>query len=119
MSADAVTCDACGLPPHGEAADAAQGELPNGWYIRVFGRRRFRLCDCCGSIRHFKGGVSAYLQEALGLAPNAMCDFAASNEPGSGLHRLRIRAGASGPAQDATADLAATHQAPAPDGAKR
>jgi hypothetical protein len=119
MSADTVTCDACGLPPHGEAAAFAPGELPKGWHIRVFGRRRFRLCDCCGSIRHFKGGVSAYLQEALGLAPNAMCDFAASNEPGSGLHRLRIRAAASGLEPGASAEPDAEHRDPASDGVKR
>lgn len=86
----ALVCDACGLPPVAGAADVAPAPdaLPAGWVRRKIGRRTFALCDCCGSIHHFKGGISAYLQDALGVGPNAMCDFA--QEPGSGLHRLRI-----------------------------
>ncbi len=87
-----LVCDACGLPPYppGEAMPAGQS-LPGGWVRRTIGRRTFTLCDCCGSVRHFRGGVSAYLQDALGVAPNAVCDFSASSEPGSGLHRFRVR----------------------------
>lgn len=91
-------CDACGLPPHavedaalaGQERSAGQ-ELPAKWVRRTFGRRKFILCDCCGSTHHFKGGLSTYLQETLGLGPYAVCDFAADAAPGSGLHRLRIK----------------------------
>lgn len=100
---DDLVCDACGLPPQPPVQAVAAGaaatnavapgtaadELPAGWVRRKIGRRTFTLCDCCGSIHHFKGGISAYLQDALGLGPNAMCDFAEA--PGSGLHRLRVR----------------------------
>jgi hypothetical protein len=96
MSPEDVVCDACGLPPYPpDAQRLEETGLPNGWVRRTFGRRTFTLCDCCGSIHHFKDGVSAYLQEALGLAPNASCDFSSSGEPGSGLHRLRIKRPAS------------------------
>lgn len=86
MATDQIICDACGLAPHGAAEIIDDAGLPTGWHVRTFGRRTFTLCDCCGSILQFKGGVSPYLQEALGLAPTAFCDF---TKPGSGLHRLR------------------------------
>ena len=89
MEPQPIICDACELPPHGRAAEKIVDELPAGWYWRTFGRRTFRLCDCCGSIHHFKGGISPYLQETLGLAPNAVCDFEASEKAGGGLHRRR------------------------------
>lgn len=92
MAERELECDACGLPPAApDLAAADDTGLPRGWVRRSFGRRTFTLCDCCGSIHHFKSGLSAYLQEALCLGPDAMCDFARSNEPGSGLHRLRIK----------------------------
>lgn len=91
--ADAVLlCDACGLPPYPEGVPVLpETGLPSGWVNRTFGRRTFTLCDCCGSVHHFKDGLSAYLQEALGLGPNTVCDFASSTAPGSGLHRNRVR----------------------------
>ena len=92
--ADAIlVCDACGLPPYPEGAPSSPDTgLPSGWVRRTFGRRTFTLCDCCGSVHHFKDGVSAYLQEALGLGPNAVCDFTKDTTPGSGMHRNRIKA---------------------------
>jgi hypothetical protein len=92
MEPENFICDACGLPPHSPGAQRLmETGLPSGWVRRTFGRRTFTLCDCCGSIHHFKDGVSAYLQETLGLAPNATCDFSGSTELGSGLHRLRVK----------------------------
>lgn len=90
-SANELLCAACRLPPlqGGEAAVGNGGRpLPRGWRVRRIAGRSFILCECCGDIRHFKGGISLYLQENLGLGPNAQCDFA--DEPGSGLHRMRI-----------------------------
>ena len=92
MADGVLVCDACGLPPYPEGVPLLpETNLPAGWLRRTFGRRTFTLCDCCGSVHHFKDGVSAYLQEALGLGPNAVCDFAANPYPGSGLHRNRVK----------------------------
>lgn len=91
-SASELICAACRLPPlaAGEAAMAEDARpLPPGWRERRIAGRSFILCECCGDIRHFKGGISLYLQENLGVGPNAQCDFA--DEPGSGLHRTRLR----------------------------
>jgi len=88
-----LVCDACKLPPVESAQVAGQADegisLPRGWVIRRIAGRAFTLCDCCGDIRHFKGGISLYLQENLGVGPYAKCDF--GDEPGSGLHRTRVR----------------------------
>lgn len=87
-----VICAACGLPPApagGGVALSTGQDLPPGWRERKIAGRTFILCECCGDIRHFKGGISLYLQENLGVGPNAQCDF--SDEPGSGLHRTRLR----------------------------
>jgi hypothetical protein len=87
MPGEGIHCEACGLPPHdGEGRAIASAEPPAGWHMRRIGRRSFVLCDVCGDIQHFKGGVSAYLQEALGIGPRAFPDF---SEAGAGLHRLR------------------------------
>ncbi len=85
-------CDACKLPPvvsaDPEAPFKAGGPVPPGWFVRRIDARTFTLCDCCGSMQHFKGGVSAYLQQQLGLGPYAV--LALDEGPGSGLHRHRI-----------------------------
>ncbi|MEQ1710011.1 MAG: hypothetical protein ABL908_01260 [Hyphomicrobium sp.] len=91
-----LLCDACKLPPMGgsstpapSGSDAAsERALPPGWFVRRIDARTFTLCDCCGSMQHFKGGVSAYLQQQLGLGPYAV--LAVDEGPGSGLHRHRI-----------------------------
>ncbi|MDX2289359.1 MAG: hypothetical protein NW217_11130 [Hyphomicrobiaceae bacterium] len=84
------TCDACKLPPYPDEGpmDTVTG-LRVGWSVRRISGRSFTLCDCCGNIRHFKGGVSTYLQEALGVSERAVCDF--PDIPGGGLHRTRVR----------------------------
>lgn len=85
-----LICAACQLEPYpADAPRAAETGLPAGWVVRGIAGRSFTLCDCCGDIRHFKGGVSSYLQEKLGLAPTARLDFIDSETVGSGLHRLR------------------------------
>ncbi len=90
MSATTTICAACRLEPF--PADAPRDRetgLPQGWVVRTISGRSYTLCECCGDIRHFKGGVSSYLQENLGLSPTARLDSALSDEVGSGLHRLR------------------------------
>lgn len=85
-----LACDACKMPPYpADAAPSAATGLPPGWTVRRIAGRTFTLCECCGSIRHFKGGISTYLQENLGLAPDARFEF--EDAPGGGLHRSRIR----------------------------
>lgn len=90
-----VVCDACKLPPFGDAAvdanSAADGAAPSlapGWFVRRIDGRTFTLCDCCGAMQHFKGGVSPYLQQQLGLGPYAVLELI--DRPGGGLHRTRI-----------------------------
>ena len=48
--------------------------LPHQWHRRCIDERDYVLCDVCGNIRHFKGGVSAYLTECLGLPETARAD---------------------------------------------
>ena len=43
--------------------------LPKGWRPRRLDGRVYILCDICGNIRQFKGGLSPYLQELLELPP--------------------------------------------------
>ena len=81
-------CDACKLPPYPADLPLSQETgLPEGWIVRRINGRSFTLCDCCGSIKHFKGGVSTYRQENLGLGPDARLEGA--DAPGGGLHRTR------------------------------
>ena len=92
MPGGETICAACGMPPFvPDGAEAAPEGLPAGWHLRKLGRRSFLLCDVCGDIQHFKGGVSSYLQDALGIGPYAYPDFSA---PEAGLHRLRRKAAA-------------------------
>jgi len=85
-----LTCAACKLAPYPADAprDPASG-LPKGWIVRTIAGRSYTLCDCCGDIRHFKGGVSTYLQENLGVPDYAHCDF--EDASGGGLHRNRTK----------------------------
>lgn len=83
-------CDACKMPPFPETAPLVpETGMPSGWVTRRINGRSFTLCDCCGSVRHFKGGISTYLQEHLGLPEHAQCEFA--DEAGGGLHRSRVK----------------------------
>lgn len=85
-----LICDACKMPPYpADIAVSPETGLPTGWVSRRIAGRTFTLCDCCGNIRHFKGGVSTYLQENLGVSQDAHCDF--QDVPGGGLHRARLK----------------------------
>ena len=69
-------CDACKQ----EEVCESEGDLnpktrlPHKWHKRCIEEHDYILCDVCGNIRHFKGGVSAYLLEALSLPDYARCD---------------------------------------------
>lgn len=85
-----LACEACKMTPYPADAPRDSGTgLPAGWVVRRINGRAYTLCDCCGSIRHFKGGISTYLQENLGVPEYAQCDF--GDEEGGGLHRNRSR----------------------------
>lgn len=87
---DDLICAACKLPPYpADAPRAPDTGLPAGWVVRRINARSYTLCDCCGSIRHFKGGVSSYLQEQLGVPEYAHVDI--GEDEGGGLHRKRVK----------------------------
>jgi len=73
-------CRACGCEQDceetGEASEAAP--LPKGWYVRHIDYTDYVLCDVCGAISHFNGGLSPYLMEALEL--NEYVSFDISDE---------------------------------------
>jgi hypothetical protein len=41
--------------------------LPRGWRPRRIDGRVYILCDVCGNLRQFVGGLSPYLKDRLGL----------------------------------------------------
>ncbi len=72
-------CDACKVEQNCETEDEINPEtaLPHKWYKRCIEEHDYILCDVCGNIRHFKGGVSAYLTETLNLPAHARADVSA------------------------------------------
>ncbi len=71
-------CEACKaeLVCESEEEINAETSLPHRWYKRCIDERDYILCDVCGNIRHFKGGVSAYLTDCLNLPDTARADVA-------------------------------------------
>lgn len=71
-------CDACGADAksclEANALGAGASTLPDSWFVRSINGRDYTLCDCCGAFVQFKGGMSPYLQDALGLNSDARCD---------------------------------------------
>ena len=74
-----VSCDACGqkatLKRPGGGPVALKDTLPRGWRPRQIDRRTYVLCDICGNLHQFVGGLSPYLQERLGLPKNAEVEY--------------------------------------------
>lgn len=68
-------CEACGcdVSAYDEKVNEASG-LPESWFKRTIDGRNYALCDCCGHFRQFRGGMSPYLQSALGLDDDARCE---------------------------------------------
>jgi len=66
-----IQCDACKQECELSAAGPTdlKSAMPKGWRPRRIDGHVYNLCDVCGNIRHFCGGLSAYLQDRLGL-PN-------------------------------------------------
>ena len=67
-----VCCDACGTSCEVEVSGPTllAHALPRGWRPRRIDGRTLVLCDICGNIRQFVGGLSPYLQMLLHLPPN-------------------------------------------------
>ncbi len=69
-----VCCDACkqeavlDMPKHGPVA--VKDTLPRRWRPRRIDGRVYILCDICGNLMQFSGGLSRYLQELLNLPFN-------------------------------------------------
>ena len=71
-----IICKACKMTPYPpDAPLLPETGLPKGWVTRKINGNVYTLCDCCGDIMHFKGGISAYLQENLGVPEYATCEF--------------------------------------------
>ncbi len=69
-------CDACGMSADAYDESLSDGSgLPESWFVRRIEKREYALCDCCGSLRQFKGGISPYLSQALGLDMDARCEL--------------------------------------------
>lgn len=71
-----IQCAACGCA--GEASVTGimdiDKALPKRWKRRQINKQAYILCDVCGHPRHFTTGLSAYLQDRLGLPANATCE---------------------------------------------
>lgn len=67
-----VACDSCQITCEITVAGPTllKNALPRGWRPRRIDGRVYVLCDICGNLRQFVGGLSAYLQERLQLPSN-------------------------------------------------
>ncbi len=69
-----VCCDACKIEveldmPKSGPVDV-KNTLPRRWRPRRIDGQVYILCDICGNLNQFVGGLSAYLQELLNLPFN-------------------------------------------------
>lgn len=64
-----IACDACKTECEISVAGPTllKKALPRGWRPRRIDGRVYVLCDICGNLRQFVGGLSPYLRERLGL----------------------------------------------------
>ena len=65
-----ICCDACRteIKITVTTPTLLKNALPRGWRPRRIDGRVYVLCDICGNLRQFVGGLSPYLQDRLGLA---------------------------------------------------
>lgn len=71
-------CDACGAGCDvvaGNGPKELKNALPKGWRPRRIDGRVYVLCDVCGNLRHFTGGLSPYLQDRLSLPQHVEVEF--------------------------------------------
>ncbi len=115
-----IKCDAC----QSECEIAVKGPtllkdaLPHRWRPRRIDGRVYILCDICGNLRQFVGGLSPYLRDRLGLtAGNVDVEFPEHDDiPAEWFLSLEARAlaaaGAATPTSSAVAEP--TGHAPIP-----
>ncbi|MDX2289358.1 MAG: hypothetical protein NW217_11125 [Hyphomicrobiaceae bacterium] len=65
ISCDACACE-CEIVVNGPTL--LKDALPRRWRPRRIDGRVYILCDVCGNLRQFVGGLSPYLLDRLGLA---------------------------------------------------
>ena len=73
-------CAACKMEQDKQESDQKEpgGQtLPQGWFLRCIDETDYVLCDVCGASIHFRGAISPYLTQALGLMEGARCDMSA------------------------------------------
>lgn len=72
-----ICCEACEAECNVEVKGPVllKTALPRGWRPRRIDDRVYILCDVCGNLRHFVGGLSAYLQQRLNLPNNVVVEF--------------------------------------------
>lgn len=72
-----ICCDACQAEYNIEVKGPVllQAALPRGWRPRRIDNRVYILCDICGNLRQFVGGLSPYLQQRLKLPNNVEIEF--------------------------------------------
>ena len=73
-----IACEACARESalsFGDGLMDIGDALPPRWHRRIIEHRAYILCDICGHPKQFLGGLSPYLQDALGLHANASFDL--------------------------------------------
>ncbi len=77
-----VKCDACEQEVDLviEGPTDLKTAMPKGWRPRRIDGHVYNLCDVCGNIRHFCGGLSAYLQDRLNLPNHVEFDHPEEND---------------------------------------
>ncbi len=72
-----LSCDACKQECELQVSGPTdlKSAMPKGWRPRRIDGQVYNLCDVCGNISHFRGGLSAYLQDRLGLAKRVEFDW--------------------------------------------
>lgn len=72
-----IVCDACRQDSNIVVSGPTllRRALPKGWRPRRIDGRVYILCEICGNVRQFVGGLSPYLMQALRLPPNATIEL--------------------------------------------
>ena len=70
-------CDACGqgCAVKADGPTDLKDALPKGWRPRRIDGRVYVLCDVCGNLRQFVGGLSPYLQDRLALPQHVEVEY--------------------------------------------
>ncbi len=77
-----ICCHACKMECDiiADGPTDLKAAMPKGWIPRRIDGQVYNLCDVCGNIAHFVGGLSAYLQDRLGLPNHVEFDHPEEND---------------------------------------